>query len=100
MVDGKVQSALGHGVRAQLVSKLPQHRAAERQVTQVILEGGEARDDLAPDAKGGNAVGDTLLSFRDDLENRVAQRLEGSALRFLDGAQVVVDLRSGHSRTV
>jgi N-dimethylarginine dimethylaminohydrolase len=38
------------------------HRAAERQVAQAVLERGKARDRLLRHAKGGNPVGDALLT--------------------------------------
>ena len=61
-------------------------RSTERQVAEVILEGGEAGYDLAADAECGNAVRDSLLSVRDDLEDGVAQRLKRVALRLVDSA--------------
>ena len=83
-VDREVESAFGHRVSAQLISKLFENRTAERRVTQVVLERGEACDDLAPNAERGNTVRDHLLSFRDDLKDHPAQRLKGSALRLSD----------------
>jgi len=62
----------------------------------VALECGEAGDRLTPYAEGGNAVRDHLLRIGDDLENRLAQRLERAAFRLLDTAQVLVDLLGGH----
>src|SRR5205807_6149697 len=99
-VDREVQRALGHRVSAKLISKLFEDRPAERQVAQVVLERRESRDNLAVHAEGGNAVRDPLLSLWDDLENQAAQRLKGYALRLVDTAQVVVDLRRRHSLAV
>jgi hypothetical protein len=53
-IDGEVQRALGHRVSLELVSKLVENRAAERQIAQVVLERGEPRDDLAVYPEGGN----------------------------------------------
>ena len=46
-IDGEVQRALGHGVPIEFVGKLREHRAAEREVAQVILERGKASDEAA-----------------------------------------------------
>src|SRR5438045_9047362 len=62
----------------------------------MILEGGEPGDGLAAYAEGRNPVGDHLLRFRDDLENGGTQRLKRAALRLLDAAQVLINLRGGH----
>jgi hypothetical protein len=80
-----VESALGHRVSAELISKLFEDRAAERQVTQVSLERREPCDDLALYTERGNTVRDDLLSLGDDLKDRPAQRLKVSALRLIDG---------------
>jgi hypothetical protein len=68
-VDGKVKGALGHRAALELVGKLPEDRAAERQVTHVISERGKAGDRCTSYAEGGNAVGDHLFGVWDDLEN-------------------------------
>lgn len=96
MVYREVESALGHGVSAELIPQAIQDRAAERQVAQVILERSEARDDLALYTEGGNAVRDHLLSLRGDLEDCPAQRLKGAALGLVDSAQVLINLFCGH----
>jgi hypothetical protein len=49
----------------------------------VVLRG-EAGGDFAANAECGNAVGDPLLSVRDDLKDRAAQRLKRVALRLID----------------
>jgi hypothetical protein len=83
-VDAKVQCALGHRVALELARELRQHRAAEGEVAEVILEGGEARDDLALDAKSRDLVRNDLFGVGDDLEDRAPQRLERAALGLLD----------------
>jgi L-lysine 2,3-aminomutase len=85
-IGRKVQRALRHRVSAKFVSKLSEDRPAERQVAQVVPKRGEARNHLAMHAEGGNAVRDALVSLWDDLENRAAQRLKGSALRLVETA--------------
>src|ERR1041385_591261 len=79
-IYGKVQGALGHRVALELVRASRQHRAAEGEVAQVILEGGEAGDDPALDTEGRNLVRDDLFGVGDDLEDRVPQSLERAAL--------------------
>src|SRR5437763_16983229 len=100
MVIGEVQGALGHRVALELVAKLPKNRAAERQVAQVILERGEARDGLAVQAEGRDAIGDQLFRLRDDLEDRPTQRLKRAALGLLESPQLLVYGRGRHRRAV
>src|SRR6266480_1964724 len=57
-VNREVQRTLGHRVALKLIAKLPKHRAAEREVAQVVLECGKASDGLATHPEGGNAIGD------------------------------------------
>ena len=52
-VDPEVQGALGHRVALELVGKLREDRAAERQVAQVILERGKTGDRLTADPEPG-----------------------------------------------
>ena len=47
--------------------------------------------------KGRHAVGDALFGLGHDLEDRLAQSLEGPAFGFVEGRQVVVDLLLGHA---
>ena len=84
----------------ELIGELPEDRAAEWQVAQVILERGKAGDGLAAGAEGGNPVRDDLLSVRDDLEDRAAKCLRRAPLRLIDTPQVLVNLRGGHSLAV
>src|SRR5262249_42919116 len=49
-------------------------------------------------AEGGDAIGDHLLRFREDLQDRPAQRLHHAALRLLDTAQILIDLVRWHRR--
>ena len=99
-VDGKVEGALGHRVALELVGKLREDRAAERQVTQVISERDKAGDRLTSYAEGGNAVGDHLFGVWDDLENGPSQCLKRAALRLIDSLQVLVALLGRHPLTV
>jgi hypothetical protein len=87
-----VQGALGHRVAVELIRKLREDRAAERQVAQVILERGKASDRLTAYPESRNAVGDHLFRVRDDLEDRAPQRLKRAAARLLDTTQILVDL--------
>ena len=66
----------------------------------MILERGEARDDLAVYTEGGNTVRDHLLSPRDDLKDRPAQRVKDAALGLIDSAQVLVNFLRGHDCAV
>jgi hypothetical protein len=95
-----VESALRHRESAELIPELSQDRAAERQVAQVVLERGEASDDLALHTESRNAVGEHLLSLRKDLKDRPAQRLKRAALGLIESAQVLVNLRRRHEHTV
>jgi hypothetical protein len=61
-----------------------------RQVAQVVLEGGETGDDFSIDPEGGHAVRDALLGFGDDPKDRLAQFLQGSALRLFYFRKVAV----------
>src|SRR3954466_721831 len=49
-----MERTLGHRVAVELVGELPQDRAAEWQVTQVILERGKPGDALAAHAESGD----------------------------------------------
>src|SRR5581483_12228924 len=86
-----MQSALGHRVVAKLVGELLEDGSAERQVAQVILEGGEAGNGLPAHPKSGYAIGDHLFGFWDHLEDGAAERLERAALWLVEAAQIVVD---------
>jgi len=99
-VQGEVEGTLGHRVTVKLICKLPEDRTTERQVAQMILERGEARDCLASYAEGGNPVRDHLLGVRDDLKNGAAQCLKRAALRLIDSPQILVNLLGGHCSVV
>ena len=96
MVDREVQRTLGHREALELIGELPQDRAAEWQVAQVILERGKASDCLAAHAEGGNTVRDHLFSVRDDLEDGAAKCLKRVALRLIETPQVLVNFLGGH----
>jgi len=66
----------------------------------VILERGEAGDDLTAHAESGNAVGDHLFGVGNDLENGSAQYRESAALWLLDTLQVPVNLFGRHRSAV
>ena len=66
----------------------------------MIPEGGEAGDDLAPDAERRNAVEEPLLSLWNDFQDRAAQRLKGAALGLIDTPQVLVNLVRRHDCAV
>lgn len=85
---GEAESALRPGVSLKLLCQLPEDRSAERQIAEVIVERHEARDDPAANSERRNAVGDPLLGLRNDVQDRVAQRLEGAALGLIDTPQV------------
>jgi hypothetical protein len=51
--DGEVQGALRHRVAVKLIAKLPEGRAAERQVAQVTLKRSQAGDRLTAYAESG-----------------------------------------------
>jgi hypothetical protein len=63
-------------------------------------ERGETGDHHAVDPERRDPVGDALLSLGEDLEDRPAHLLERGALRLVNGAQVRVDLLSGHGHTL
>ncbi len=63
----------------------------------MILEGREAGNDPAVDAKGRDLVRDDLLGLGDDLEDRAPQRLERAALGLLDPSEILVDVFGGQS---
>ena len=66
----------------------------------MIPEGGEAGNDLAPDAERRNTVGDPLVSLWNDFQDRAAQRLKGAALGLIDAPQVLVNLVPRHNCAV
>src|SRR5207253_9637134 len=70
--------------------------AAERQVAQVVLEGGEAGDRLPIHPEGGNAIRDHLLGLGDDSKDGAAERLERAPFRLLDTPEVVVNFLGRH----
>src|SRR5213082_2763060 len=100
MVDREVQRTLGHREVLELIGELPQDRAAEWQVAQVIFERGKASDDLAAHAEGGNTVRDHLLSVRNDLKDGAAQCLKRAAPRLIETPQVLVNVLGGHLPSV
>ena len=66
----------------------------------MILECREAGDVLLADAEGGNAIGDHLPYVRDDLEDRLAQRLQRAALRLFETAQAQADRPPSRTTTL
>src|SRR5437588_5079099 len=87
-----MEGAQGLVVALELRAQAAQDAAAEGQVAQVVLEGGEACDHLPFDAERGDPVGDALLGLGNDLEDRAPQRLQGGAFGLLEVFQVLVDL--------
>lgn len=81
LVGGEVQRALCRRVALKLIGNLDEDRAAEGQVAEVIPKGRKPGDDLSVQPKRGDAVRDRLFGFRDDFENRAAERLERGSLR-------------------
>jgi len=63
-----------------------------RQVAQVVLEGGEAGDQLPVEAKGRGPVGEALLGVGDDLPDCLPEVRQRGALGLLEPDQVGVDL--------
>jgi NADPH-dependent 2,4-dienoyl-CoA reductase/sulfur reductase-like enzyme len=100
LVDGEVKGTLGHRVTLKVIGKRSEDGAAERQVTQVVLECGETGNRLAVYPEGWHPVGEHLLGVWDDLEDRPAQCLERAALRLVDTSQVPVNLPSGQRNAV
>ena len=95
-IDGEVQRALGAPICCQVIPDLGEHRSAMRQVAQMVLEGGEAGDNLAVQAECRRPVGEALLGVGDNLQDCLSQRLERAALRLVQSCQVSVYLLSCH----
>ena len=95
-VDWEVEGALGHRVALNLIGKLRQDGAAEREVTQMVRERGKAGNCLTFYTERWDAVRDHLFGVWDDLENSSAQCLKRAALRLIDCPQVLVNLLGVH----
>jgi|HubBroStandDraft_5_1064220.scaffolds.fasta_scaffold615573_2 hypothetical protein len=65
-------------------------------VAQVILEGGETRDDLSANAEARDLVRDSLFGLRNEFEDRPAQLLQSGSFRLLEARQVSINLVTGH----
>src|SRR5215467_12722630 len=62
----------------------------------MLLLSSEAGDCLTSDLESRSAVGDGLLRFRHDLQDRSAQRLQCAPLRLLHCREVPIDLLGRH----
>src|ERR1700680_197608 len=67
-----------------------------REVAEMVLERGEARDHLAADPEARNRVRNALFSLRKDLQDGLTKRTQRRLLRLLQCRQIRVNPLLGH----
>src|SRR5450631_3447133 len=66
-----------------------------REVAEMVLERGEARDHLAADPEARNRVRNALLSLRKEVQDGLAKRTQRRLLRLVQCRQIRVNLLLG-----